>query len=270
MDDYRTLLVDNGSVHPPATLQLRKVAAELARAIGTPVDPASLLHSDSIDPAQIEGRPAEILETAFDRLLALGHQRFVVVPLFFGPSLALVRDLPDRTARLGLKHPKLRLRVASPLFAPDDNRLAKILVERSRASWPDPARIVVVDHGSPSREVTQVRVAVAAQVRALTGASAVVAAASMERRDGDEFAFNEPLLARLLAQDGWNSGDVVVALQFLLPGRHAGPHGDVARICRHAEGRHPGLRTHTTAPMADHPLAIEILADRWRSAIENG
>lgn len=88
----------------------------------------------------------------------------------------------------------------------------------------------------------------------------------MERREGDEFAFNEPLLAKILATAPFDAGEVVVALQFLSPGRHAGPGGDVAEICAHAEAdaaaRGVVLRTAMTATLADDPCVDKILARR--------
>lgn len=80
-----------------------------------------------------------------------------------------------------------------------------------------------------------------------------------------DYAFNDPLLADLFAQPEW-TGDVVVARQFLLPGRHAEPEGDVAQICRRAEAQRPGLSTHPTALVGAHPGLIGILAARWRQA----
>jgi hypothetical protein len=72
----------------------------------------------------------------------------------------------------------------------------------------------------------------------------------MERREGDQYAFNEPLLESALSKV---SAHAIVLMQFLLPGRHAGTGGDVAEICeKHAPksitwelspliGTHPGL-----------------------------
>jgi hypothetical protein len=89
----------------------------------------------------------------------------------------------------------------------------------------------------------------------------------MERREGSAYDFCEPLLARLLGQPRWNTGEVTVAMQFLLPGRHAGPAGDVATICREAETTSSGaLRTTMTGLVGEHPLLVDILADRWRGA----
>jgi hypothetical protein len=124
-------------------------------------------------------------------------------------------------------------------------------------------RVALVDHGSPVRVVTDVRNELSCQLAGMLQGAAEVAPCSMERREGAEYDFNEPLLARLLARDGWNRGDVIVAMQFLLPGRHAGPDGDVAQICARAAAANPQLRTRLTLLVAEHPRLVEILADRW-------
>jgi sirohydrochlorin ferrochelatase len=230
---------------------------------------SSLLHSSGIDPQKLGGEPAEILFPSLERRLAAGENNFLLLPLFFGPSRALTDYLPENLARLRQKHPGLRVTTAAPLHAAGDNRLAKILAEHVRDEL-DPAgtdRVALVDHGSPVAVVTAVRNELAQQLAGLLGSRvAAVAPASMERRAGPEYDFCRPLLADLLATPPWNSGRVIVAMQFLLPGRHAGPAGDVAEICRAAESAHPGLRTVMTRLVAEHPLLTDLLADRWRAA----
>jgi sirohydrochlorin ferrochelatase len=113
-----------------------------------------------------------------------------------------------------------------------------------------------------------VRNHLAAQLaRSLAREVEAVAPASMERRPGDEYAFNDPLLEERLTTAPFNQGDVVVALQFLAPGRHAGPGGDIAEICDRARERCPGLRTHMTEPLEDDRRIIEVLAQRFREAV---
>jgi len=108
---------------------------------------------------------------------------------------------------------------------------------------------------------------VAKQVRENLGDEvADVAACSMERRAGEEFAFNEPLLENLLGRDAWKSGPLIVALLFIAPGKHAGPEGDVAQIVKGARGeRMEGVRF--TRTLGAHPLLVEILADRVTAAV---
>ena len=100
----------------------------------------------------------------------------------------------------------------------------------------------------------------------LAGEIATLGVASMERREGAAYAFNEPLLATALRTPPFDRGDVVVALQFLSPGRHAGPGGDIADICAAAEAEQPGLRTQMTEPIAADGRLVELLAERLTGA----
>tara|TARA_R110002096_G_scaffold311170_1_gene505604 strand:- start:670 stop:1059 length:390 start_codon:yes stop_codon:yes gene_type:complete len=127
-------------------------------------------------------------------------------------------------------------------------------------------RMALVDHGSPIAEVTAVRNALADQLGKLLGdAVEEVAPCSMERRSGPEYDFNEPLLESLLSRDEWSSSTVIVAQLFLVPGRHAGPNGDIAQICAHAEKASPPSRICRTQVLATHPTMLEILGDHWRT-----
>ncbi len=269
----RVLLMDNGSLEPASTLQLRRLAAELEAKIGVRVEPVSLAHSAKVPAAELEGWPAELFEPALDRVIAEGGQEIVVAPLFVGPSHAVVRHVPAVVAERLKAHAAsgLQVRMASPLFVPGEMRLAEILADhvreeiRDAGSGAQKARVAVVDHGSPSRAVTEVRDLVADQVRAMLGDAVLeVAACSMERRPGEEFAFNEPLLENLLAREGWSDGPVIVALLFIGPGKHAGPEGDVAQIVRRARGGKMDTVKFTRV-MGTHPRLGEILADRVRA-----
>jgi len=91
----------------------------------------------------------------------------------------------------------------------------------------------------------------------------------MERRAGEEYAFSRPLLEERLRQPPCDGGPVVVLLQFLSAGRHAGPEGDVAAICAAAEAERPGLSTAMTEPLAEDPRVIAVLADRFAQALQS-
>ena len=85
----------------------------------------------------------------------------------------------------------------------------------------------------------------------------------MERRPGKEYDFNDPLLENLLRslrEDGVRR--VLLAQFFLSPGRHAGENGDLARICKGFEQTAPGFEICRLPTMGNHPLMLEILADR--------
>lgn len=264
------LLMDNGSLEPASTRQLRELAAALAARVGRPVAPVSLAHSDKIDPARLDGRPAELFEATLDRLIAAGVRDVVVAPQFIGPSLALTRHVPAVIAERRAHVPELRVALAPPLFAPGETQLGEILAEHVReqiAKSPGQRpRVAIVDHGSPARAVTEVRDAVAAQVRARLADEAIeVAGCSMERREGAEFDFNEPTLEHLLARLEWRTAPLVIGMLFLAPGRHAGPDGDVAQIVRAARGDDPAVRF--TKLLGANPRLIEILAERVEGAI---
>ncbi|HTX66789.1 MAG TPA: cobalamin biosynthesis protein CbiX [Opitutaceae bacterium] len=270
------LLVDNGSLQPQAIIALRALADRLGAALGQAVDPVSFLHADRVPAARLGGRPAEILAAALERRARTGLNDLLVVPLFFGPTASLTSSLPRLASKLGTRFPRLRVRAARCLVdpgAPADGRLAEMIADHVRASMAGgnarPA-LILVDHGSPTPAVGAVREHLAGQLADRLGpAVRGVLAASMDRRPGPAYAFNDPLLARAFERPGFDEGDVIVALQFLLPGRHAGPGGDVARICAAARRRHPGLRTVLTELVGAHPGLIALLADRAREAMDS-
>jgi hypothetical protein len=130
-----------------------------------------------------------------------------------------------------------------------DLRLADALRDRVAQTMAglngDHPEIIVVDHGSPVRPVALLRDQVAARLAEYLGSSVhSVRAASMERPEGDAYAFNDPLLAAALADRPPGPGPVVVCQLFLAPGRHAGPDGDIASICRTAEATTPRTEDH--------------------------
>jgi hypothetical protein len=231
----------------------------------------SLLHSDRVSADELGGTSAKLLEPALKKFLAASPEGAAdLLPLFFGPSAAVTQLAAGLARTLREKFPRAALRLAPCLVNaadPSDRRVARMLADQARtaahaAGWERP-KVLLVDHGSPTRAVTAVRDHLAAQLcEELGDGAAAVGAASMERRDGAEFDFNEPLLARALRDRPFGAGEVVVALQFLSPGRHAGPDGDLTQICRAAEAERPGLRTRLTTPLATHPLLVEVLADR--------
>jgi len=263
------LLLDNGSLEPASTLCLRRVAQGLSEKLGYTVHPVSLLHSSKVPPEQLEGTPASTLGGFMKSRLAEGCTRFGIIPLFFGPSGALTDYLPSRLATLSQEHPGLTVDVAPCLVQhreEADDRVARILRDQILAiANPESLtqeRIILVDHGSPRREVTEVREAVGNQLRSLLNLKGDrLVTASMERREGPEYAFNEPLLETALRACSPDDS-VIVTLLFLSPGRHAGPGGDIAQICERVRADHPGLRIRMTTPIATHPLLIEILKDR--------
>lgn len=269
-------LFDNGSVRAASTLSLRAVAARLEEQFGGRVEPVSLLHSSGVSPAELNGRPAELLEPAINNWLTQNPAgQAVLLPLFFGPSAALTEYVPERLAALGKKHPRAVLHLADPLvdIREPDTRIAAALADAARAvirreGLKNP-KVLLVDHGSPIYAVACVRNHLGDQVSELLGNEiAGFGVASMERRPGPDYAFNEPLLSSALARPPFNEGDVIVLLQFLSPGRHAGPSGDVAEICGEAGRGAPGLATYLTEPIAGDPRVVEVLLRRLEKGMQ--
>jgi sirohydrochlorin ferrochelatase len=129
-------------------------------------------------------------------------------------------------------------------------------------------QVALVDHGTPVEPVNRVRNAVARQLADLLGTEvSTVVASSMERRAGAEYDFNEPLLENVDQIEALIGGDLIVALFFLLPGRHAGAAGDVAQICDALLERKVFSRVEMTPLLGEHPVLLDILADRLQVAL---
>lgn len=259
MGKSRILLVDNGSYEPAATLMLRKLAQEVGVLIKQEVRPVSVMHSDKIDPGQLEGRPAVIFVEAVRQAKADGIGELVVLPLFIGPSRAITEYLPEVFAKADAG--AMRLTVRPTLFGDDGMELMCMLADNLRATgWkPGDGTVLLCDHGSPIVEVSRIRDALARSLREELGLSdGELVACSMERREGDEYAFNEPLLEKALTR---TEGACVILMLFILPGRHAGPGGDVETIVR--EHAPTGLRWKLSPLLGTHPDLPALLELRY-------
>lgn len=278
MEEPCCLLTDNGSYQPQSTISLRNVAARLSERLQRTVHPVSLLHSTKISREELGGVSAEIFETFVQKKREEGVSRFLVVPLFFGPSAAIKEFLPQQVAALrGAGWGQLEVKVAPCLVDSADTadtRMARILHEhvlktKEAHSFVKPA-VVLVDHGAPRIGVTQVRNHLARQLRDLLDVEQYpnVMQSSMERRDGNQYAFNEPLLERVVGSEGFRD-EVIISMLFISPGRHAGPSGDVAQICAKSALGHERLRWAITDLVAAHPLLLDILVDRFVQGMDS-
>jgi sirohydrochlorin ferrochelatase len=276
MTTPRILLVDNGSTRPEATLSLRRLASALAERTGWPVQPASLQHAHRVPASELGGRPAATFEPCLRRALEAGQRDFLVLPLFFGRSRALTAFIPDTVAALERDLGPFTLRQAKPLcpLPEGEPRLARILCDNVRAApgGLDPSRVVLVDHGSPLPEVTAVRARLAELMSGCLPPHAELKQAVMERREGPEYDFNGRLLEAVLTDMASSDPDtsVALALLFLSPGRHAGPGGDIADICRRVEAAFPGFRVLIPPLVGEHPGLIDILESRLRASLGPG
>ncbi len=267
---YRVVLLDNGSVNPNSVLAGRKLAAGFAEQIGQQVDLVSVAHSDRIPAEDLDGIPAQILESYLGRALETGIRELRIVPLFFGPSFALRKAKKAAAALEGQGH-GLRTRWSDCLISEDskDDLLTEILADNvfkvvnTMDSGEPLPRILMVDHGSPFQEVSELR-DLAASCLAETLGSKVesVVACSMERREGEAYDFNEPTLKRaLINAKGEGVESLILSYLFLFPGRHAGPGGDIDQICQ-AQVWGPSCGLLRTSLIGESPRLPELLQIR--------
>ena len=281
MEDYKILsqptrivLLDNGSLRPEAVFSLRRIASSLSERLAEDVSPVSLLHSSKIDPEALGGRAADTWRQFLKREWRRGIRRFRVLPLFFGPSSAIVDYLPKTTRQALGQARQMELQVAKPLIDPHDptddavaRMLADLVIrELNTGDFERKPAVVLVDHGSPVRAVAECRDRVARQLeRLLEQRISRVIASSMERREGEEYSFNEPLLEKALErihQEGCEGA--VLSLMFFSPGRHAGPGGDIEQIVQASAWAQAGKPLPSCALVGESPRLIDILESRYR------
>jgi sirohydrochlorin ferrochelatase len=222
------------------------------------VHPVSVLHSHKIDKALLAGEPAVIFEQAVQQAKTDGIDELMVLPLFIGPSRAITEYLPQVFA--DAQPGAMKLTVRPTLYGEDGAELLEILTDQILHTPGDAEKdtVLLCDHGSPIIEVTRVRDALARDLSAeMDIPPSRLIACSMERREGPEYAFNEPLLATALQRA---PGDVIILMLFLLPGRHAGPDGDVATIAK--EHAKPGAQVRMSPLLAKHPSMSQLIAKR--------
>jgi sirohydrochlorin ferrochelatase len=271
------LLIDNGSTRRESTLNLRRLAKALSDNIGRQVYPVSLMHSDRIAVTELDGEAARIFEPFLIQRLSHGEREFIIVPLFFGPSRALTRFIPEQLSSLHKEFGPFSARVAKTLcpLPEGEIRLAGILYENllstAEAEHIVIDRVILVDHGSPVAEVTAVREWIAAQLQRLLGSEIPLSEAVMERRSGSEYDFNGALLEDVLRDLARKNPaqNVVLSMMFFSPGRHAGPGGDIEEIYRKIETEYPGFRVFPTPLVGTHPDIIKILQDRLEQELKD-
>ena len=275
---YTVLLFDNGSLRPNATFALRRIAKNLSDQLGMQVEPVSLLHSHKIEAEKLNGEPATIIRRRFKHGITNGEHHFICLPLFLGPSLAITDYLMELIEEAKVLCPEIEILVAPPLAGWDvhhpDGRIANILEDQVRALIKEhdvvgSPNLVLVDHGSPIEKLSILRNTVTNQLKELLGDSVSHAkACSMERRKGDAYAFNDPLLETVSIEETPKGlKTLVVAMFFLLPGRHAGEGGDVDEILQGLVDQGKIKNFIKTDLIATHPLIYSILEDRVKSVL---
>ena len=275
---YKLILFDNGSYRPDATFALRRLASGLSEVLNQNVEPISLLHSCKIDPEIIGGKPASIIRRRFKEAVEDKEKHLLCIPLFLGPSLAITEYLEELIEEAKSLDSEIDIQVAAPLAGWDvenpDPRLAQILADQLEALIKENALkefdTVLVDHGSPIKKLSDLRNNIARQVGILMNKDPLkVQACSMERREGSAYAFNEPLLENIKKLPKQISGrDLIVAMFFLLPGRHAGAGGDVDDILQGLKDEGAIKDFYKTDLLGQHPMLLDILKDRVKERLK--
>lgn len=266
MYSQKYFLVDNGSLRPESILYMRKVAKKVESATGKAVGSYGLMHSHKIDADKVEGEPAGSMESFFASDISFQKQSLAILPMFLGPSLAITDWLTEKLRQWQQSNQMRKYSVAQCLHQKKDDRISSALCElvmdailKNSMSEPN---VVLVDHGTPILQVNEVREEIGSQLQAkLNGFISGFSTACMERRQGAVYDFNDPLLEnhlKLLHEMG--EKEVILAQLFLTPGRHAGPNGDLAKICKPFEDG--GMQIFRTSTLGAHRFLVEILIER--------
>jgi hypothetical protein len=261
------LLADNGSLEAGSTLNLRKSAHATGHLANVEVLPVSLLHSSKVDLQLLDGIKAETMAGFLAGPIAQSSDELRIIPLFFGPSRALTEWLPEKLEQWKSEKTGRSFRILDCLHQPGDDRLTVALedlclqsIEKNELKKP---YLALVDHGTPVFDVHRVREEVGESLKErMSEHISGFSTCSMERREGEQYDFNEPLLENLLAEKKEEFEEMLVAQLFLSPGRHAGAGGDLDSICRSFGNSSPSHRLVRTDLLGAHPIVIEILVER--------
>ena len=263
------LLTDNGSIQPDATLQLRDLAAKLGLQTGHTIHPVSLQHAGRIPAESLNNLPAQVFTEFMKQQLIEGNKDFVLLPIFFGQSRALTKYIPDEVASLKNQFGDFQINIADVIYPlpKGEDLLCEIIYEHITSTAKNEnlalKNVVLVDHGSPIPQVTNVRKHLVESVQKKLSDSCHLEQAVMERREGSEYDFNGDLLENWLTQKA-QAGEksAIVVLLFFLAGRHAGKDGDIVEICDKVMQEYPELKIAISPLISAHPKFLSILQSR--------
>lgn len=263
------LLIDNGSVRANATLQLRQLANDLSVKTGKQIEPVSLRHANRIPATELDNIPAQVFTSFIKQQLELGEREFILLPLFFGKSQALTSYIPQQVAQLKQHYGDFKLQLADVIYPVPEGEILltdiiyQHIVNTAQHHQLALQNIVLVDHGSPSPQVTAVRKHLADTVQHKLGDQCQLEQAVMERREGAQYDFNGELLENWLTQKAQaGATSAVVVLLFFLAGRHAGDGGDIAEICTSVMEKFPAFRIVISPLISEHTSLLSILESR--------
>jgi nucleoside-diphosphate-sugar epimerase len=302
------MVVNIGSLRAEPFLDLRQICFRLSRTLRMPIIPCSFRFSNRIDPIFLHGIPAKTFQEVLVEILFTSSSssctkeiineeeiEVVLLPLFFGKSSTLTDFLPNTLSTICQENKKIlnqqfHVRLGKCLIdleRPQDDRIAQILEEKifsllsfgSQESKEKEKQVsvLVVDHGTPNYKVHLARELVKEQLKKRLSCNLnqnqinFVGTACMERRQGIEYDFNDPLLENCLEYHQIQSGIVIMALLFLSNGRHAGEKGDIEEILtqlkQDTEKKGYKVDIRVTQAIGTHPLVTDILKDRFQEAL---
>ena len=274
LSEKKYFLVDNGSLRAESVRTLREIAVQLSSLCDLVITPMGLMHSHKVDAGELDGQSAQSMQSFLESAEAEALSHICVIPFFLGPSLAVTDWLPRNLGLWQERGAGRHFRILDVLYRQGDDRLPRALADRCREGMQQSglsrAHVALVDHGTPLKEVNQVREEVGLECRHLLGNEvAGFSTCAMERREGTEYDFNDPLLESLLEKwVGKGVREIILSQFFLLPGRHAGPGGDLQQIVQTFTERLPELSVHRADNPGTHPLVMEILRQRINEAGE--
>mmetsp|Transcript_3704 Transcript_3704/g.5013 ORF Transcript_3704/g.5013 Transcript_3704/m.5013 type:complete len:413 (+) Transcript_3704:1077-2315(+) len=281
------ILVDNGSLRPEPTITFRSYASKLQSMMEAlsssktiSVYAASARHSNKIPPEELGGKPAEILPDTLVKLLddsSVVPDLIVCIPIFLGRSKTVTSYIPSCIEKSLAKSRKSVPYLITDTLVTSCGRLDELnnmssiesllcnMILRTKGKiqglGDKGCPVVIVDHGSPTREVNQIRRGLAASLRRKLGDNVTcVIDCSMERRQDKAYDFNEPLLENVFDFGGLQEGPLILAYVFLAPGRHAGKGGDIEEILQVVKSRHPKLEIYQTGLLADEENSEDFLS----------
>jgi sirohydrochlorin ferrochelatase len=206
---------------------------------------------------QLNTRGERIVQEIFNQVKTKRNGRMKIVPLFLAPSDSVEKEIPNLVNQRMVVGNDIVLsgaskcNIASPLVSIGNiydvsecdvtmilidgiQEHLKSTVDNNKQQQQQRTVIIMVDHGSPSKQVNRVRRALASRLRSYFAPQKIpVIDCSMERRSGKQYDFNEPLLENVFERIPgiWKSNtNIIIVPAFLFPGNHAGPGGDIEQI----------------------------------------
>ena len=166
------LLADNGSKRADSVINLRRLANQLSDLSNHQVFPVSLQHADNIPAESLNGEAARDTDDLFcvkSSTRAKPHLSWF--RSFFGRSRALTSYIPQQLEKLRAKYGPFTLTLAEELYPlpQGEPRVASILHQQLQITdqGRPPQLVILVDHGSPLPQVSEVRKRVCADLRQL-------------------------------------------------------------------------------------------------------